>query len=226
MTNLDPHSGQPLLRKGLDPASARITVILVHGRGGRPADILNLADEIRADDIAYLAPQAAGATWYPFSFLAPMDQNEPGLSSSLKVLDDLVIELGRHGVPAERIALLGFSQGACLALEFAARHPRSYRAIVGLSGGLIGPPGTSRTYTGRFVGTKVFLACSDVDAHIPLERVHETAAVFRNMGAGVDERIYPGMGHTITPAELDVIRSLFFNRSVNGSKSGQGRSLL
>lgn len=217
MSESDPHAGEPLLRRGPEPASARLTVILVHGRGGRPADIVNLADEIRADDIAYLAPQAAGSTWYPYSFLMPMEQNQPGLQSGLQLIERLVSDLIAQGVPSDRVALLGFSQGACLALEFAARHPRRYHAIIGLSGGLIGPPGTPRDYAGTFDGAPVFLGCSDVDAHIPLERVRESTAVFRRMGAVVDERIYPGMGHTITADELDVVRSHFFNRGPGGS---------
>lgn len=205
---LDPHSGQPVLRQGPDPRAARVTMILLHGRGASAADILGLAEELRTNDVAYIAPEAAGATWYPFSFLAPMSENEPGLSSALKVIDGLVSGLERQQVPAERIAILGFSQGGCLALEYAARHARRYAAIVGLSGGLIGPPGTPRNYAGSCEGAPVFLGCSDVDAHIPLNRVHESAEVFRRLAASVDERIYPGMGHTVNRDELEAVRAL------------------
>jgi predicted esterase len=208
MTTNDPHNGQPLLRRGPDAAAARVVVILVHGRGGNAAGMLELAAEIGGDDIAYLAPQAAGSTWYPYSFLAPMDQNEPGLTSGLNVLERLVSSIEGLKVASDRIGLLGFSQGACLTLECAARHPRRYAAIVGFSGGVIGPPGTPRNYPGTFDGAQLFLGCSDIDPHIPLERVHESAAVFKRMGARVDERIYPGMGHTISGDEIAAARAL------------------
>jgi predicted esterase len=204
----DPHAGQPVRRAGPDPTGARLTVVLVHGRGGTAAGMIDLSNTIGLDDVAYLAPQAAGNTWYPLSFLAPMAQNQPGLSSGLSVLAGLVAALEGEDVPSTRIALLGFSQGACLTLEFAARHARRYAAVVGLSGGVIGPPGTPRDYAGSLDGTPVLLACSDVDAHIPLERVHESTKVFRALGGVVDERIYPGMGHTVTDEEIDLVRKL------------------
>jgi predicted esterase len=204
----DPHAGQPVLRQGLPLERARLAVIVVHGRGGSAEDMLGLAAELRTNDVSYLAPQAAGHTWYPYSFLAPLEQNQPGLDSALGVLTSLFDTIAAAGVTADRVALLGFSQGACLSLEFAARHARRYRAVIGLSGGVIGPPGTPRTYTGSFAGTPVFLGCSDIDAHIPVERVHETADVYRQLGATVDERIYPGMGHTINRDELDAVRAL------------------
>ena len=182
--------------------------ILVHGRGASAEDILSLTHELRVKDVAYLAPQAAGATWYPYTFLAPIERNEPGITSGLDVLSSLVDEAGARGVEPNRVVLMGFSQGACLSLEFAARHARRYGAVIGLSGGLIGPPGTPRDYNGSLEGTPVFLGCSDVDPHIPLERVHETAEVFRRMGAEVDERIYPRMGHTVNRDELDAIDRL------------------
>jgi predicted esterase len=158
--------------------------------------------------VAYIAPEAADQTWYPKSFLAPMAENEPGITSALRVLARLIESLERQSVGGDRVVLLGFSQGACLALEFAARHPRRYSAIVGLSGGLIGPPGTPRTYSGTFAAAPVFLGCSDVDPHIPLERVHESAGVFRGMHASVDERIYRGAGHAVNPDEIGAIKSL------------------
>jgi predicted esterase len=204
----DPHAGQPVLGGGPDPTRARLTVILVHGRGATAAGMIDLSNAIGLDDVAYLAPQAAGNTWYPLSFLAPMAQNEPGLSSGLSVLAGLVASLERGGVASTRIALLGFSQGACLTLEFAARHARRYAAVVGLSGGVIGPPGTPRDYSGSLGGTPVLLACSDIDPHIPLERVHESTQVFRALGGIVDERIYPGMGHLVTEEEIELVRAL------------------
>jgi predicted esterase len=204
----DPHDGQPVLRQGPKPADARLTTILVHGRGASAEDILALAQEFRLNDVAYLAPQAAGHTWYPYSFLTPIEQNEPFLSSALRVLERLVESVIREGISHERVALLGFSQGACLSLEFAARHPRRYAAVVGLSGGLIGPPDTPRHYPGTLAGTPVFLGCSDSDPHIPLERVHETARALEGMGAQIDERIYPRMGHTVNADEIRAVRDL------------------
>jgi predicted esterase len=204
----DPHASIRVLRHGPTPVKARLTLVMIHGRGADGADMLGLAQALALDDVAYLAPEANGRTWYPQTFLAPMDQNEPFLSSALQAIASLVTQLGTDGVPAERIGLLGFSQGACLSLEFAARHPRRFAAVVALSGGLIGPPGTPREYGGSLDGTPAFIGCSDIDAHIPVERVHESAAVFRRMGAVVDERIYPGMGHTVNQDELDAVRLL------------------
>jgi predicted esterase len=197
-----------VLTLGPPPAQARLGAILIHGRGASPEDILGIAHELALPDIAYFAPAAAGNTWYPLSFLSPIAQNEPGLSSALRVIDGLIAHLGEQGVPPERIALMGFSQGACLTLEFAARHAQRYAAIAAFSGGVIGPPGTPREYPGSFAGTPAFLGCSDVDAHIPVERVRESAEIFRRMGAAVDERIYPRMGHTINQDEINAVRTL------------------
>jgi predicted esterase len=204
----DPHAGQPVLHYGAPIASARRVAIFMHGRGASAEDILGLAPELGADDIAYLAPQAAGHSWYPYSFLSPIEQNEPGLTSALGVIAKLVAAAGEQRHTPDRVVILGFSQGACLTLEFAARNPRRYAAIFGLSGGLIGPAGTPRDYSGLMENTPVFLGCSDVDAHIPVERVRESAEVFRRMGATVDERIYPRMGHTINQDELQAVRAL------------------
>ena len=208
----DPHAGQPVMRRGPAPAQARLAVILVHGRGDSAAGILGLADEFAAADVTWIAPQAAGNTWYPYSFMSPMEKNEPGITSGLGVIAGLVDTLGTEGVPPERIVLMGFSQGACLSQEFAARHARRYHAVIGLSGGLIGPPGTPRDYIGHFDGTPVFLGCSDIDPHIPLERVNESAEVFRRMGASVDERIYPRLGHTVNYDEIEAVRALLAAR--------------
>jgi predicted esterase len=181
---------------------------MVHGRGATAESIVPLAEPLGADDFSILAPQASGNTWYPASFLSPIPVNEPGISSGISVLAALVERLERAGVAASKIALLGFSQGACLTLEFVARHPRRYGAVVGFSGGLIGPPGTPRDYPGSLNGTPVFLGCSDVDAHIPAERVRETADVLTRMGAVVDMRLYQGMGHLINEDELNAARAL------------------
>jgi predicted esterase len=213
MTSQDPHAGQPVLHAGPPISDARIVAIMLHGRGASADDILGLAGEFSPRDIAYLAPQAAGHTWYPQSFLAPMTHNEPGLSSALRMIERLVQTLEQQQIPAGRIALMGFSQGACLTLEFAARHPQRYAVIAGFSGGVIGPPGTPRDYTGTFDSTPVFLGCSDVDPHIPLERVNESAEVYARMGARVDKRIYPGMAHTIIAAEIDAVDALLTSTS-------------
>jgi predicted esterase len=204
----DPHLGQAVLRSGPDPSSARLTAILLHGRGASAEDMLGLAAELGVTDVAFLAPQAAGHTWYPYSFLTPIPRNEPWLTSALRLVGRLAASLEHQGIGSERLVIGGFSQGACLALESAARNPRRYGAIIGLSGGLIGPPGTPRNYAGSLEGTPAFLGCSDVDQHIPLERVHESADVLRRMGAVVDERIYSGMGHTVNADELAAVRAL------------------
>jgi len=204
----DPHGRQPVLQYGAPIESARRAAIFIHGRGASAEDILGIALELGTEDVAYFAPQAFGNTWYPYSFLSPISQNEPGLTSALGVIGGLVEKLATGGHTPERIIILGFSQGACLALEFAARHAQRFAAVVGLSGGLIGPPGTPRNYPGSLVDTPVFLGCSDVDPHIPLERVRESAAVLRRMEAQVDERIYKRMGHTINADELGAVRDL------------------
>lgn len=205
---IHPHAGQPVLRSGPLPKEARLAAIVLHGRGASAEDILGLAHQFSARDIAYVAPQAAGSTWYPYSFLAPLAQNEPWLGSALRVVAGLVQDFAEQGIPAERLVVMGFSQGACLTLEFAARHARRYAAVVAFTGGLIGPPGTPRDYTGDFAGTPILIGSSDVDPHVPLERVHESTAVFRRMGAIVDERIYPRMGHTINADELQAADAL------------------
>jgi predicted esterase len=204
----DPHARQPVLRAGPSISDARLVAVLLHGRGASAEDILGLAGQFSPDDIAYVAPQAAGSTWYPYSFLAPLGENEPWLGSALRLISRLLDDVDRHGKSADRVVLMGFSQGACLALEFAARHARRYAAAVAFSGGLIGPPGTTREYPGTFDGMPVFLGCSDIDPHIPLPRVRESAAVLRRMGATVDERIYPRMPHTIIADEIEAVDGL------------------
>jgi phospholipase/carboxylesterase len=194
-------SGAPLDR-------ARAAVVLLHGRGGTAEDILALADALDAPDLAYLAPQAPGHTWYPLSFLAPLEANEPSLSHALATVGAIVGTIAQAGVPAERVVLIGFSQGGCLALEYAARNAGHYGGVAGLSAALVGPPGTPRDYSGSLAGTPVFLGCSDVDGHIPLWRVQESTRVLRGLGAEVTERIYPGMGHTINDDEVAQVRRM------------------
>jgi len=181
-------------------------MILVHGRGATAEDILTLASEFEQPDFTYLAPQAAGYQWYPNRFIMPVATNEPYLSSALQVVGDLITNLEKAGIPRQKIILAGFSQGACLALEYAARNPQHYGGVIGFSGGLIGD--VLQEYTGSLEGTPVFLGCSDVDFHIPKERVIESAAVFRNLGAAVTERLYPNMGHTVNEDEINAAKRI------------------
>lgn len=204
----DPHANQPVIRTGAPLGEARLAAILLHGRGATAQDIIGLSKEFSHSDIAYLAPQAAGNTWYPYSFLVPLEQNEPSLSSALRLVETLLASLRGQNFPPERVAVMGFSQGACLSLEFVARHARRYAAVAAFSGGLIGPPGTSRSYGGSLDGTPVFMGCSDEDPHIPVDRVYESSDVFGHMGAIVDTRIYPRMGHTINQEEIEAVDAL------------------
>jgi len=185
-----------------------VAMIMVHGRNAAPANILSLVPAFERPDVSYLAPAAAGGTWYPFSFLSEEEKNEPGLSSGLWVLRELVRVVVRAGIQQDHIVLLGFSQGACLTSEFAVRHAGRYGGVVAYSGGLIGPPGTTWTYPGSFDRTPVFLGCSDVDSHVPKTRVDESAAMFAKMGGAVTERIYPGMGHLVNDDEITFTRGV------------------
>jgi len=202
------HQGQPVRTGGEPLERARAAVLMVHGRGARAEDILTLAEQLVRPGFAFLAPQAAGNTWYPNRFLAPLPDNEPWLSSALAFLGDVLARIGAAGIPPERTLLLGFSQGACLTLEFAARHARRYAGLIGLSGALIGPDDTRRDYPGSLAGTPVFLGCSDVDPHVPVERVEASAADLRRLGGEVTLRLYPGLEHTVNQDELDFVRSM------------------
>lgn len=203
-----PHAGAQVYVAGTPLAEARAAMIMIHGRGASAREILSLRQLWRADGIAYLAPQAAGATWYPQRFMEPLESNEPWLSSALALLAELVARVGEAGIPPERVVLLGFSQGACLATEFAARNARRWGGVVGLSGGLIGPEGTPRDYPGSLAATPIFLGCSDVDFHIPKERVIESAEVLGRLGGEVDLRLYPGMGHEVNQDEIAWVQGL------------------
>ena len=195
-------SGQPVVEAGAPLGQAPAVVIMVHGRNAGPANILDLVPRLARPNLTYLAPTAANRTWYPNSFLAGIATNEPGLSSALAVLASLVARVEDAGIPRSRIVLLGFSQGACLTAEFAARHASRFGGVIVFSGGVVGPPGTPRAYAGRFDGTPVFFGCSDQDSHVPEWRVTESADLFTRMGAHVSKRIYPGMGHLINDDEI------------------------
>ena len=196
-----------VLQAGEPLASAGAAMILVHGRGASAADIMTVGAELMHPGFAYLAPQAAGGAWYPNPFTAPLEANEPYLSSALEAVGSILASIERT-IPAGRIILLGFSQGACLTLEFAARHARRFGGIVGLSGGLIGPAGTPRDYPGSFGGTPAFLGCSDVDPFIGKDRVLEAGDVLKRMEAAVTLELYPQMGHTVSPEEIQSVRRI------------------
>ncbi|MFP3948827.1 MAG: alpha/beta hydrolase [Longimicrobiales bacterium] len=275
------HTRKRVVTHGVPADEAEAAAILIHGRGGSPEGMLTLAGEKPIEGLAWIAPHADGSTWYPKSFLAPLAENEPWLSSALEWLEEIVADLGEKGIPPDRIGFVGFSQGACLSTEFVARHPRRYGGVAALSGGLVGPPGSDfeerfgldleggsgssssgsfpsetfpsgagvgseggsergsggrsgrrsggrsggqrgersggrrggqrgerRVGPGSLAGTRVFLGCSDVDPHIPEERVHETARILKGLGADVDARIYHGMGHTVNEEELAELGSM------------------
>jgi predicted esterase len=209
----DPHEGQPVATAGAaadgaPTAEAESAVIFVHGRGATAEGMLEMATEFDAEGVAYLAPQARGRTWYPNSFLAPIEENEPSLSSALEFLGRVRERVSKAGLPADRLCFVGFSQGACLASEFVARNPERYGGLAVLSGGVIGPEGTPRDYDGDLQETPVFLGCGDRDPHIPVERVHETRDALTDLGGDVTERIYQGMSHGINEEELEYVRSL------------------
>lgn len=200
-----PHQGQPVLAAGAPLSKAAAAMVMVHGRGANAPDILGLAAEFGRPDWAYLAPQAAQSSWYPDRFLAATRQNEPWLSSALAAVGAAV---QNAGLPPERLVLLGFSQGACLALEYAARNGQRYGGLAGLSGGLIGADGEPRQDAGDLTGTPVFLGCSDADFHIPRARVVETGRLLTERGAQVTVRLYPNMGHTINGDEIETVKEM------------------
>ncbi|MFU8812154.1 MAG: alpha/beta hydrolase [Balneolaceae bacterium] len=197
-----PHQQSHRATGGTPLDDAHAGAILIHGRGATAENILMLGHELKADGVHFIAPQAHQFQWYPYSFLAPTERNEPGLSSALQAVWDAIQTLEEGGISPERILLIGFSQGACLASEFAARHPRRYGGLIAFSGGLIGDRVQAADYSGSLEGTPVFMGCSDRDPHIPAERVHESAAILKELGARVSVEIYPGMPHTIIADEL------------------------
>lgn len=217
MTGIDvadvdgPHQGQPLEMAGTPLPAAGAAVVLAHGRGATARSILELGREVNREGVALLAPQADGNTWYPNSFLAPVEANEPGRTSGLRAIADAIDEAAAADVPPASTLLVGFSQGACLAGEFVARNPRRYGGLAALSGGLIGESVDREEYLdaeGALEGTPAFLGCSDVDPHIPEARVHETADVLEALGADVTTRIYPGMSHGVNEDELEHVSGM------------------
>ena len=211
------HQGQPVHTGGAPLDDAQAGLVLLHGRGASAQGMLQLADDLDVPDVAHLAPQARMRSWYPQSFMAPRDQNEPELSSALDTVGTVLNDVREAGLGPDRTVLLGFSQGACLATTYAAQRPQRYGGVVGLSGGLIGPEGASFDYDGSLDATPVFLGCSDQDPYIPQERVEETAEVLRGLDAEVTTRIYEGLGHTTNDDELQRVRSLLHDVAATDS---------
>jgi phospholipase/carboxylesterase len=199
---IGPHQKSNTVRAGADLDSADGAMIMIHGRGATAESIITLADELGDHNLHLVAPQASQFQWYPYSFLAPTDRNEPGLSSGLQAIHDIIVDLESKGVSKDKIILLGFSQGACLASEYVARHPAKYGGLIVLSGGLIGDSISSDNYSGSLEVTPVFMGCSDIDPHIPVQRVHESAEILEGLGASLTKNIYPGLGHTVIKDEI------------------------
>ena len=202
------HEDQPLLQQGPEFRDAGGLLILLHGRGSTAREIMTLVPQLKHEGLAFVAPQADGKSWFPYSFLVPVQQNEPGIPSAMTVIRSLVTEADLLGVPQSKVMVLGFDQGACLALEFAARNPARYGGIFALSGGLIGPPGTTWESERSLSGTPVFIGYSDVDPHIHRSRVEESGEVLTRLGAAVELKLYSGMGHTISGLELEHVNGM------------------
>jgi phospholipase/carboxylesterase len=203
------HNPNFYIQTGKPLYEAQKVMIMVHGRGASAQGILSLQDQLEVSDFGLIAPQATNNSWYPHSFLMPTAMNEPGLSSGLSVLKSLVQKLQiEHRLKTEQIYILGFSQGACLALEFVAQNTARYGGVFGLSGGLIGPDGTIRNYKGKLDQTPILLGCSTNDAHIPRHRVEESAGVLTAMGANILTKLYPNMAHTIIDDEITIVNQV------------------
>ncbi|MEJ7736666.1 MAG: dienelactone hydrolase family protein [Chitinophagaceae bacterium] len=199
-----------IVSAGKDLKEAGKVLIMIHGRGGSAEDILSLSSYLRVKDFALLAPQATNNTWYPYSFLLPPGQNEPWLSSALSLLKEMVDDIKALEISSENIYFLGFSQGACLTLEFVTRNAGRYGGVVAFTGGLIGDKIYPENYAGDFNGTPVFIGTSNPDPHIPVERVYATSNILKNMHASVTEKVYNNMGHTINEDEISTVNDLIF----------------
>jgi len=203
--------GKNIITAGKTIEEASKALIMLHGRGANASDIISLADYLNVKDFALLAPEAADNTWYPYSFMAPASQNEPWLSSALNLVKDLVNDINRKGISTENIYFLGFSQGACLTLEFVARNAIKYGGVVAFTGGLIGDRVHTENYTGDFNKTPIFIGSSNPDPHVPVQRVNETTKVLQNMNAVVSQKLYNGMAHTISQDEIDMANTIVFS---------------
>ena len=202
----DPHRDQPLLQLGLPLSQASTALILLHGRGGSARDMFSLGEDLAGPKFALLFPQAANNSWYPYSFLAPTDQNEPYLTSAIRKVEATVQLAFSAGIRMNKVVIAGFSQGACLATEFVARFPRKYGGLLAFTGGLIGPLGSDLTHSGDLTGLPAFFGSGDPDAHVPWRRVNESAEVLKRMGADVAIHRYPGMPHTVSLEEVESAR--------------------
>jgi len=199
-----------IITAGKQISEATKALVMVHGRGGSGEDILSLAAHLQVNNFALLAPQASNNSWYPYSFLAAPANNEPGLSTALELLQTTVNEIVQNGIPKEQIYFAGFSQGACLTLEFVTRNATKYGGVAAFTGGLIGDKIYTENYKGDFAGTPVFIGTSDPDPHVPVERVNASAALLEKMNAAVTKKIYPNMGHTISQDEINLVNTLLF----------------
>jgi phospholipase/carboxylesterase len=199
------------IRSGKELGQADKVLIMIHGRGADAGDILALATYFDTENFTLIAPQAVNHTWYPYSFLAPVSSNEPWLSSAISVLQQIVEEAEKAGISKTNIYFLGFSQGACLALEYVARNASEYGGVVAFTGGLIGPGIDEKNYKGNFNGAKIFIGTSDPDPHVPVQRVNESALVLEKMGASVTKKIYKNMGHSVNQDEIDEANRLIFS---------------
>lgn len=200
---IEPHKNQPVLIEGAPLKDAEVVMIMLHGRGATADSMLSLVNEFAQPNVAYIIPQAKQNTWYPYRFIEERRKNEPGITSGMQMIDYLIDETKKHGFVEKEIILLGFSQGACLALDYAARNPQKYGGVIGLSGGLIGKQLDYKDFSGNLEHTPIFLGCSDVDFHIPIDRVHETKKIFKLLNGSVTLKIYPDMDHTINKDEIE-----------------------
>lgn len=200
-----------VLLKGRKLGDAEKVLVLLHGRGANAEDILSLADYLEVSDFTLLAPQATGNTWYPNSFLAPPYTNEPWLSSAISLIDEITEDINDNGIDDSNIFYLGFSQGACLTLEYVARNATRYGGVVAFTGGLIGDKIYGQNYSGDFAMTPVFIGTSDPDPHVPVQRVQDSVKVLTGMNALVTEKIYKNMGHTINEDEIEIVNNVIFS---------------
>ena len=208
-----PHQTLPLHQSGANLKEAKSAMIMIHGRGASPESILSLTNEIKhRKEITFYAPEAHGFTWYPYSFLAPLEKNQPELNSAIQSIYNAITAAENAGFSKDKIFILGFSQGACLAAEYVARHPDKYAGIFIFSGGLIGHRINEDSYTGNLQKTPIFIGCSDVDTHIPLQRIHKTDSILSSVNGDVTKVIYPNFGHTINKDEINHLNKIISNR--------------
>lgn len=205
----DPHAGGPLVTAGAPAGATEVVVVLLHGRGATADGVVRLADPLYRHGVTFYAPEADRNRWYPYSAFAPVERNEPHLSSALRRVG-AVVGRATRALPADRVVVGGFSQGACLAAEFAARHPRRYGGVFALSGGLVGPDDrlADPSFEGSLAGTPVFLGYGDADERVPVERVRRTAEILRSLDGDVTDRVYEGVGHEVTDDEFGVVGAL------------------